>query len=287
MCKSAHMYAGWHDFVLRSPDLDTDLRDQGIQQCVVRFQNQHCVTWSYRSPMDQLIGKSHYVSIFVTNNFQLRPNAKANTHAISTRDCGIRRVCTRAVKCGPIHLMAAMCELTRCQSVRSWLYLLIDSPHWPEVYRSDRQTLETGSLPSVENLELKGSLFKAWRRSAYTHACYAYCQGFLPCSRFIHLHFFQTLLLCWLWFTPVLVWVRRMQYERRAPCLSLQTIDAGSGVLLPQNIDKLQNVCYCFSGFAFCFVFVYKKRVKEMFVWSVFKEFLFLFLIMWNALQFV
>ena len=30
--------------------------------------------------------------------------------------------------------------------------------------------------------ELKGSPFKAWSRSVYCHACYAYCQGFLPCS---------------------------------------------------------------------------------------------------------
>ena len=35
-------------------------------------------------------------------------------------------------------------------------------------------------VPSVENTELKGSPFRAWGRSAYSHACYAYCQGFLP-----------------------------------------------------------------------------------------------------------
>ena len=53
-----------------------------------------------------------------------------------------------------------------------------------------------------------GPLFKAWSRSFYSHACYAYCQGFLPCLflpfRSIHLHFFQNLsrfLLCWLWLT--------------------------------------------------------------------------------------
>ena len=35
-------------------------------------------------------------------------------------------------------------------------------------------------VPSVENTELKGSPFKAWSRSVYSHTCYAYCQGFLP-----------------------------------------------------------------------------------------------------------
>ena len=47
---------------------------------------------------------------------------------------------------------------------------------------------------------------KAWDRSVYCHACYAYCQGFLSCLflhfRSIHLHFFKTspeFSLCWLW----------------------------------------------------------------------------------------
>ena len=35
-------------------------------------------------------------------------------------------------------------------------------------------------VPSDENTELKGSPFKAWSRSVYSHACYAHCQGFLP-----------------------------------------------------------------------------------------------------------
>ena len=45
-------------------------------------------------------------------------------------------------------------------------------------------------------------------RSVYSHTCYAYFQGFLPClflpSRSIHLHFVQNLsrfLLCWLLLT--------------------------------------------------------------------------------------
>ena len=36
-------------------------------------------------------------------------------------------------------------------------------------------------VPSSENVELKRSPFKAWSRSVYSHACYAYCQEFLPC----------------------------------------------------------------------------------------------------------
>ena len=55
-------------------------------------------------------------------------------------------------------------------------------------------------------LVIKRSPFKAWSRSVYSHTCYAYCQGFLPCLfipfRSIYLHFFQNLslfLLCWLW----------------------------------------------------------------------------------------
>ena len=52
-------------------------------------------------------------------------------------------------------------------------------------------------VPSGENTELKRSPFKAWSMSVYSHTCYAYCQGFLPCLflpfRSIHLHFFQIL----------------------------------------------------------------------------------------------
>ena len=52
-------------------------------------------------------------------------------------------------------------------------------------------------VPSGENTELKRSPFIAWSRSVYSHTCYAYCQGFLPCLflpfQSIHLHFFQNL----------------------------------------------------------------------------------------------
>ena len=36
-------------------------------------------------------------------------------------------------------------------------------------------------VPSGENIQLKRSPFKAWGRSVYSHICYTYCQGFLPC----------------------------------------------------------------------------------------------------------
>ena len=65
-------------------------------------------------------------------------------------------------------------------------------------------------VPSDENTELKRSPFIAWSRSVYSHMCYAYCQGFLPCLflpfQSIHLHFFQNFpdfFLCWLWLTLV------------------------------------------------------------------------------------
>ena len=48
-------------------------------------------------------------------------------------------------------------------------------------------------VPSGENTELQRSPFKAWSRSVYSHTCYAYRRGFLPCLflpfQSIHLHF--------------------------------------------------------------------------------------------------
>ena len=54
-------------------------------------------------------------------------------------------------------------------------------------------------------------------------------------------------LLCWLWLTPVPVWARR---KNRSPCSSLQTTDAGSRVECLRDTNRLQNLCYCLSGFA-------------------------------------
>ena len=77
--------------------------------------------------------------------------------------------------------------------------LLIGPPHWGA---ADAEI----KVPSGENTELKRSPFKAWSGSVYSHACYVYCQEFLPCLfltfQSIHLHFVQNLsrfFLCWLW----------------------------------------------------------------------------------------
>ena len=65
-------------------------------------------------------------------------------------------------------------------------------------------------VPSVENTELKGSPFKAWSRSVYSHTLTGrdfflanfYPSGPFPCIFFQNsLEFF----LCWLWLTPVSV----------------------------------------------------------------------------------
>ena len=67
--------------------------------------------------------------------------------------------------------------------------LLMFAPHWGD---ADAEI----KVPSGENTEDKRSPFKAWSRSVYSHTCYAYCQGFLPCLflpfRSIHLHFSKT-----------------------------------------------------------------------------------------------
>ena len=63
------------------------------------------------------------------------------------------------------------------------------SPQWEAVDAEIK-------VPSGENIELKRSPFTAWSRSGYSHTCYTYCQGFLPCLFLpfgsIHLLFFQT-----------------------------------------------------------------------------------------------
>ena len=79
------------------------------------------------------------------------------------------------------------------------IIIIINLPQWGA---ADAEI----KVPSGENTELKRSPFKAWSRSVYSHKCYAYRQGFLPCLflpfRSIQLHFFQNLswfLLGWLW----------------------------------------------------------------------------------------
>ena len=95
--------------------------------------------------------------------------------------------------------------------------------------------LRTQKLKShLVRTELKRSLFKAWSTSVYSHTCYAYCQGFLPCfflpSCSIHLHFFQNLsrfFLCLLWLT-------------HGSCVGLQN-RIGSRVEYPWNINRLKK----------------------------------------------
>ena len=113
-------------------------------------------------------------------------------------------------------------QLKLCQSATRYQGLLhhqCNKPKWttcPFIYTTasiqcPKSTPQWGAadteikVPSDENTELKGSLFKAWSRSVYSHTCYAYCQGVLPCLflpfRSIHLHFFKNLsrfFLCWL-----------------------------------------------------------------------------------------
>ena len=86
----------------------------------------------------------------------------------------------------------------------AWLYLKHLKNHFPPWGVVDAEI----KVPSGENIELKRSPFKAWSMSVYSHTCYTYCQGFLPCLflpfQSIHLHFLLNLsqyFLCWLWLT--------------------------------------------------------------------------------------
>ena len=84
------------------------------------------------------------------------------------------------------HRSKALCPMPQIQSLVSYA----TAPQWGA---ADAEI----KVPSGENTELKRSPFKAWSRSVYSHTCYAYCQGFLPCLflpfQSIHLHFFQNL----------------------------------------------------------------------------------------------
>ena len=84
-------------------------------------------------------------------------------------------------------------------------HLISDTNHRPPQWEAADAEIK---VPSSENAELKHFPFRAWSRSVYSHTCYAYCQGFLPCLflpfQSMHLHFFQSLsqfFLRRLWFT--------------------------------------------------------------------------------------
>ena len=94
--------------------------------------------------------------------------------------------------------------------------------------------------PSGENTELKCSPFEAWSRSVYSHTCYTYCQGFIPCLFLpfwsIHLHSFQNLSQ----FVPLLA------VANTSSCVSPQNkidhpLDAGSRVECLRNINRLKK----------------------------------------------
>ena len=84
-----------------------------------------------------------------------------------------------------------VCVLTsRWQPLQYYLLQALTAataPHWGAADAGIK-------VPSGENTELKRSPFEAWSRSVYSHTCYAYCQGFLPCLflpfRSIYLHFY-------------------------------------------------------------------------------------------------
>ena len=67
------------------------------------------------------------------------------------------------------------CEMNNFETEWSLCSALIKkkNPQWGAVDAEIK-------LPSVEKTELEGSPFKAWGKSVYSHACYVYCQGFLP-----------------------------------------------------------------------------------------------------------
>ena len=109
--------------------------------------------------------------------------------AVSWQSLDISVRCAVSVSCYAHHQDKLYSSFPRliCQ----WKHLgLVQSP---QLGAADAEI----KVPSDENRELKGSPFKAWSRSVYSHTCYAYCQGFLPCLflpfRSIHLHFFQNL----------------------------------------------------------------------------------------------
>ena len=80
-----------------------------------------------------------------------------------------------------------------CARAHARMYVCVSlSPPLPQWGAADAEI----KVPSCESTELKRSPFKARNRSGYSHTCYTYCQGFLPCLFppfwSIHLHFFKT-----------------------------------------------------------------------------------------------
>ena len=64
--------------------------------------------------------------------------------------------------------------------ILSTIYLFIKVSFSPDITRQWGAADAEIKVPSDENTELEGPPFTAWGRSAYSHTCYASCQGFLP-----------------------------------------------------------------------------------------------------------
>ena len=71
-----------------------------------------------------------------------------------------------------LHNFQTLTSNTPKHETLRWVYFLS-----PQQGAADTEI----KVPSVGNKKLKGSPFKAWGRSVYSHIYYTYCQGFLPC----------------------------------------------------------------------------------------------------------
>ena len=126
-------------------------------------------------------------------NFDWRSGRPPCFHALSKQ----RKLPARPNVSATVNYVTA-CKLIAFSRKNGLLFISFPPPQWGT---ADTEIKDL----SVENPELK-----AWSRSVYSHACYAYCQGFLRCQflpfRFIHLPYFLSLsktasepFLCWLW----------------------------------------------------------------------------------------
>ena len=96
-----------------------------------------------------------------------------------------------------------------CRIPHLWCSFL--RPKWHTAYAEIQD-------PAIENPELKGSSFRAWSRSEYSHTCFTYCEGFLFWTNFYSSDPFTCIFpkplpsfSCVSLSTPVLVWARRIK----------------------------------------------------------------------------
>ena len=114
--------------------------------------------------------------------------------------CDFVNWCSKTVRCSLRSLLVDPVRLTErySQRTKSLCFQACDGCPVAEFVSPQRGAADAEiKVSSAENTELKRSPFKAWSRAVYSHTCYAYCQGFLPCLFLpfwsIHLHFFQNL----------------------------------------------------------------------------------------------